>query len=133
MENNLAIQELAAINEIDLGLKKLKEIIKSKEPIQPIDTTEGEFNYCVDLDNGRDKCQKQCDYCVQRQVVLSQKQAPIETEHRCEKYEVDVLPVPTRKNDYMVTICLPLGERLPKEEANLLADRIKQYLSTNKF
>ena len=42
MENNLAIQELAAINEIDLGVKKLKEIFKSKEPNQPIDTAEGE-------------------------------------------------------------------------------------------
>jgi len=123
MENNLAIQELAAINEIDLGLKKLKEIFKSKEPYQPIDTTEGEFNYCVDLDNGRDKCQEQCDYCVQRQVVLSQKQAPIETEQRYKVFAGE------NNGNFEVQI---LGIE-SAEQAIKVRKAIKQYLSTNKF
>ncbi len=129
MENNLAIQELAAINEIDLGLKTLKEIFNSKEPYQPIDTTEGEFNYCVDLDNGRDKCQEQCDYCVQRQVVLSQQQAPIETEQR---WNVNVRPFNHNINDNRITIYLNDGV-LSTTEAQKAAEAIKQYLSTNKF
>jgi hypothetical protein len=138
-KTELPKEDLNLIAQIDARLRHYNLI-------QPIDTTEGEFNYCVDLDNGRDKCQEQCDYCVQRQVVLSQKQAPIETEQRWQpSYGVKYWYIGSNDGQFFVAdfhwgnddvdfVNHDTGNCFKsREAAQKAAEAIKKYLSSNKF
>jgi hypothetical protein len=160
MENNLAIQELAAINEIDLGLKKLKEIFKSKEPYQPIDTTEGEYVRCVksvlmfeeghiyklsDISENNIEhfvmCRngiQQCSYEQYRMFFYPATHA----EFLAQEQGKELAPIETEqrwKVEVVRTITDDCGiyitrkPPLRKLKARELQEAIKQYLSTNKF
>ena len=112
MENNLAIQELAAISEIDLGLKKLKEIFNSKETKQPIDTTEGEP---IETEQ---RCQP--SYGVKYWYIGSNDGQFFVADFHWGNDDVDFVNHDTGN-------CFK-----SREAAQKAAEAIKQYLSTNK-